>query len=577
MLRELHIQNFAIIQDLTLTFEDGLVVFTGETGAGKSIILDALSAILGERMDSTAIRKGAERAVIEGLFELDAQTQTVINPLLDEEGLLEEAGTLSLGRELRVEGRNIARVNGRSVSLSLLAAIGALLADLHGQSEHLSLLKVRHHLDLLDRFAHHESTLASYKAAFGDWSALQKQLQSLLEAEKTSGQRADMLHYQVQEIGSAKLQPQEEEELRAERTRLANAEALSSLTRDALARLDESAPEAAAVTDLLGAAARDLAELARIDPQTAPLAEQAEDALSILADLAYELRRYGEEIEFNPNRLDEIEERLALLTQLKRKYGGSIQSALNYLESAKLEMSQVENMGAQIAEVEQRITQIKTIMAGLAAQLSDKRRLAAESLQQGVERRLAELGMNSAHFQVSITCEESAEGLALPQGTFAFDSNGIDQVEFLIETNPGEGFKPLVKIASGGETSRLMLALKHELAQADQIPTLVFDEIDSGIGGRIGMTVGKLLWQLGRDHQVLCVTHLPQLAAFGDQHFHVRKLEAEGRTLTQVEELDGPAREHELAMMIGTDSAGTRQSAHEILDAAGRITGKIRA
>lgn len=577
MLRELHIQNFAIIQDLTLEFGDGLIVFTGETGAGKSIILDALSAILGERMDATAIRKGADKAVVEGTFTLEGHTREAVEALLEEEGLLDEPGMLSLGREIRGEGRSIARVNGRSVSLSLQSALGALLVDLHGQSEHLSLLKVKQHLVLLDRFAHNDAQLMAYKATYQEWAGLQDALNQLLEAEKTASQRLDMLHYQVQEISAAKLLAGEEESLRQERTRLANAEALSQMSRSALANLDEGGPESSAATDLLGEVVRDLNELARIDPNLASMAERADQALSGLADLAYELRGYAENIEFNPRRLDQIEERLNLVALLKRKYGGSIQSALDYLRAASGELEKIEHAEDQLADIGQKLEKVKIALAQAASELSESRKRAAQDLTKGMEAQLGRLQMKSAHFLVRMQQEERPDGLALAGRNLAFDSTGIDHVEFLVETNPGEGFKPLAKIASGGETSRLMLALKHVLAEVDQIPTLVFDEIDSGIGGKVGATMGGMLWQLGREHQVMCVTHLPQLAGFGDQHFHVSKQEADGRTFTRVRALEGEDREQELAQMIGTLSAGTRQSAREILASARQITGKIES
>ncbi|MEA4958543.1 MAG: hypothetical protein VB029_02410, partial [Anaerolineaceae bacterium] len=340
---------------------------------------------------------------------------------------------------------------------------------------------------------------------------------------------------------------------------------------------DEGGPESSAATDLLGEVVRDLNELARIDPNLASMAERADQALSGLADLAYELRGYAENIEFNPRRLDQIEERLNLVALLKRKYGGSIQSALDYLRAASGELEKIEHAEDQLADIGQKLEKVKIALAQAASELSESRKRAAQDLTKGMEAQLGRLQMKSAHFLVRMQQEEQPDGLALAGRNLAFDSTGVDHVEFLVETNPGEGFKPLAKIASGGETSRLMLALKHVLAEVDQIPTLVFDEIDSGIGGKVGATMGGMLWQLGREHQVMCVTHLPQLAGFGDQHFHVSKQEADGRTFTRVRALEGEDREQELAQMIGTLSAGTRQSAREILASARQITGKIES
>lgn len=575
MLEELHIHDFAIIEDLNLQFNSGLVVFTGETGAGKSIILDALGAILGARVDTTSVRKGADRAIVEGFFRLEGQERELINSLLEREGLLEEPDGLWLGREIRAEGRTIARVNGRTVSLSVQSEIGEALVDVHGQTEHLSLLKVRTHRDLLDRFAHDQEVLGLYQAQFKEWAVLVKKLDELHAIEKTARDRADMLKYQIQEISEARIKVDEEESLAQERTRLVNAETLSTLSQSALALLDEGTEISSAATDLLGQAGRDLAELARIDPQMQALAQQIEDALSSVSDIAYELRGYLEEIEFNPNRLDQIEERLDLFNRLKRKYGGSLASALTHLEASVSELEKVEGVDEQIGEVKEKISQMKQLLSESGLVLSDQRKLAAVRLAEGVEQQLHLLEMEKARFLVSLSEQESDQGLDVNGRRYAFDASGLDQIEFLIETNPGEGFKPLAKTASGGETSRLMLALKSVLAEVDHIPTLVFDEIDSGIGGRVGMTVGDMLWNLGRQHQVLCVTHLPQLAAFGDQHFHVSKRSENERTSTQVEQLMGEARVEELAAMLGANTPVTMESAREILNTVAAKTSKI--
>jgi len=575
MLEELRIRDFAIIDDLTLQFSPGLVVFTGETGAGKSIILDALNAILGARVDTTNIRKGADRALVEGVFRLDGPEREPVNRLLESEGLLEEPDRVYLGREIRAEGRTVARVNGRTVSMSFQAEIGEVLVDVHGQSEHLSLLKVRNHRDLLDRFAHDGELLKPYQEQYRKWTALEKRLEDLRAIERTSRDRADMLRYQIQEISDARIKIEEEDSLAQERARLMNAETLSSLSQSALAVLDESPEEGSAATDLLGQAARDLADLARIDPQMLSLAQQAEDALSSVSDLAYELRRYQEGIEFNPGRLDQIEERLELFSRLKRKYGGSLASALAHLQTSMQDLETVEGVEEQLGKVQEEIELVRQQLALSAQKLSEQRILAAIKLSDGVEEQLHLLEMKNARFQVALGTTESEQGLNLDGRTLAFDANGIDQIEFLIETNPGEGFKPLARTASGGETSRLMLALKTVLADVDHIPTLVFDEIDSGIGGRVGMTVGEMLWNLGKQHQVLCVTHLPQLAAFGDLHYHVSKHSEGDRTSTRVEELSGEARVGELAAMLGASTSATFASAREILQTVDQKTSKI--
>ena len=575
MLRELHIQNFAIITDLTLKFKPGLVVLTGETGAGKSIILDALSAVLGTRVDSGLVRAGSSQAFIEAVFELDDATLDTLKPLLEQEGLLDEERFLTLSREIRMEGRSIARVNGRSVNLSIQSEIGAALVDVHGQSEHLSLLKVKSHRQLLDRFAGNSNLLQEYQKHYRIWSDLKDELLELERVQSSAEERADILRYQIGQIEAAKLKPNEEENLLKERMRLANAETLSRYAQSALQTLDETSPETSSVTDLLGSVSHDLASLAKIDAQMQTLADQAETALSSLADIAFELRHYSEQIEFNPARLDQIELRIDLINSLKKKHGGSIETVLKFFASAQYELSKIEGVEEQIKEVSQKIRQVKETLAKLAKELSESRQQAANKMRAQMEEQLSLLEMKKTRLKVLIDQQEDDLGLPIKNG-IAFDLNGIDKVELLIETNPGEGFKPLAKIASGGETSRLMLALKEVLAEADQISTLVFDEIDSGIGGRVGMTVGSMLWQLGRHHQVMCVTHLPQLAAFGDQHFKVDKQNIHDRTITQVQEVTGERRVTELAEMLGSPGEQSVQTARELLSSVGKFTSTIQ-
>ncbi len=574
MIKELHIQNFAIITELTIQFVDGLVILTGETGAGKSIILDALGAVLGQRMDSSVVRQGEDKAFVEALFEPDEHTLNQLTPLLESEGLLEDGNSLLLSREIRAEGRSIARVNGRSVNLGLQAEIGALLVDVHGQSEHLSLLKVKSHRELLDRFARNGSLLDEYQVDYQRWQGVEAELKRLTQLQANVDERVDILRYQIGQIEAAKLSIDEEDALRQERTRLANAEVLSRHAQSALQTLDESDPQSFSVTDLLGNISNDLISLARIDPQTQSMSDQVESALTSLSDLAYELRRYNEQIEFNPARLDQIELRLDLINNLKRKHGGSVAEVLNFYHKAQNELEQIENVDAQIKEVKQEKERVKKTLAEKSLRIQKKRRESAQVLAEEMQKQLAQLEMKKAKLQVLLTQKPDLEGLDI-DGGLAFDAYGVDQVEFLIESNPGEGFKPLAKIASGGETSRLMLALKNVLADADQIPTLVFDEIDSGIGGRIGMTVGELLWKLSQHHQVMCVTHLPQLAAFGDQHLNVRKITEQSRTSTQVTQLKDQARTLELAEMAGSTSEKSLQTANELLATVQKIKGTI--
>lgn len=570
MLSELRIQNFAIIQSLELTLQPGLTTFTGETGAGKSIILDAITALLGGRAEPAFIRAGAERASIEALFLIPPASRPLILELLRGEDLLEDEESILISREIRLNGRSTARVNGHSVSVTLLRELGSFLVDIHGQSEHLSLLNVRQHLNLLDRFAASHNTLTAYQQIYRELRRTLKELETLRQSEQDAARRSDLLEYQAREIEEARLQAGEEETLRQERNRLANAENLSSLAQEALNLLDEGLPDSPALTDLLGQVIQALEGLARIDAEQNRLAEQALLINDTLAEISRDLRLYLDTIEFNPRRLEQVEERLDLIHRLKRKYGGSIEAVLAFARSARQELETIAHATERIAELEEKEKDLRQQLAELADRLSQIRQTAAAQLAKAVEAELADLSMAGARFSVDLRTQPDPHGLSLNGAgdPLAFDENGVDQVEFLIAPNTGEGLKPLVKIASGGETSRLMLALKRVLTQADSIPTLIFDEIDQGIGGRVGAVVGEKLWLLARQHQVLCVTHLPQLAAFGDQHFSVRKEVEGGRTATRVELLEGDARLIELAQMLGAVTQVNLNAARETLQMA---------
>ncbi len=570
MLSELRIENFAIIDKLALDFSAGLVIFTGETGAGKSIIMDALEMLLGGRAETSVLRADAARASVEGVFKLDQGNKPQILDVLKREDLLDDENYLTLAREVRREGRSVARINGRTVNVTLLREIGAFLVDIHGQTEHLSLLDVRAHLGLLDRFSNVENTLSAYRQIYTALQAVRRELDDLRRAQADSERRIEMLTFQAEEIESARLKPGEDEELRQERDRLANAESLAANAQEALGLIDEGSPETPAITDQFGQAAAALASLARIDTTQADLSARTESLLENLSDLAHDLRDYLETIEYNPKRLNETEERLDLMHRLMRKYGGTIEAVLAFGEKARADLEKITNAAEKLDELQAKEAKLLAELAQQGALLSEKRKKAAETLSKGIEAQLADLKMEQARFSVDFQTKPAANGLPLAGGSqrVAFDASGFDRVEFLVAPNPGEGLKPLAKIASGGETSRLMLALKNVLAKADQVPSLIFDEIDQGIGGRVGQVVGLKLWNLGRSHQVLCITHLPQLAAFGDQHFRVEKVIQNGRTSTSVVRLENEDRMLELAQMLGEVSEGTLRSASDILQSA---------
>jgi DNA repair protein RecN (Recombination protein N) len=558
MLEELHITNFAIIQDLEVQFEDGLMIFTGETGAGKSIILDAINVLVGGKVDASMVRDGSDRASLEASFIIPELTKREIADILKREELFEDSKSLTLAREIRAEGRAVARVNGRSVNVGILKELGSYLVDIHGQSEHLSLLDVHSHLGLLDRYAAVESELADYKTTYQQLLAIRRELKELRELEQESARRIELMTFQAQEIEAAQLKTGEDEELEQERSRLANAESLSASAQQAITLLDESSPDTSSAGDLLGQAQQLLNTLARIDRSRQPLAEQLALLNEQLADLSASLRDYLETIEYNPRRLEQVEERLEMIHQLKRKYGGSIEAVLQYGVNARRQLETIATASDRIAELDLAEKEINSLALEKARVLSARRKSTAVALSRAVEAELTDLNMKGARFSTSFG-DEKGETLT---------ASGMDAVEFLISPNPGEGLKPLVKIASGGETSRLMLALKNVLAKADYVPTLIFDEIDQGIGGRVGFVVGEKLWHLGRNHQVMCVTHLPQLAAFGDRHFKVLKHVFHERTITEVEALEDTGRIVELAQMNGSMSEANLNAAQEALTQA---------
>lgn len=569
MLTELHIHNFAIIDKLDLRFGPGLIILTGETGAGKSIILDAVVMLIGGKADTTFVRTDSDAAFVEGVFQLKGPEREAVHDILNREELMDDPNYVVLMREVRKEGRSVARVNGRTVSVSLLKEIGSLVVDIHGQAEHLSLLDSRAHLGLLDRFAEVSRPLSDYRQTYHALLGVRHELNELRKAQADADRRVEFLTYQAEEIEAARLKVGEDDELRKERDRLANAESLAQNAQEALAVLEEGSPETPAAMDLIGQAAQALHALAKIDSAQSELANQAEVLIETISDVVHNLRDYLEEIEFNPKRLDEVEERLDLIHSLTRKYGGNISAVIASGENARKQLETITGAADRIDELELDEAKLLEKLGKQGLALSEKRKSAATKMGSGIETELNDLKMSAAKFGVDFQTKPDPNGVPLNGGPrIGFDQNGIDRVEFLIAPNLGEGLKPLAKIASGGETSRLMLGLKNVLARADEVPSLIFDEIDQGIGGRVGMTVGQKLWNLSRSHQVFCVTHLPQLAVFGDEHYQVQKLIQGNRTLTRVERLDGEPRLLELSQMLGEVGEGTLRSAHELMQVA---------
>jgi DNA repair protein RecN (Recombination protein N) len=580
MLLELAIRNFAIIRDLRITFGDGLQAMTGETGAGKSIIIDALGAVLGSRISADLVRTDEPNAWVEAVFDLDRVShRQEVNDLLDELGIDYEDGMLILTRDIRENGRSTARVNGRTVPARVLAAIGEDLVDIHGQSEHLSLLRPAEHLPMLDRYAGTDALRAEVGVLVRRYRQIRDEIERIQSSERERAHQIDLLRFQVEEIAGANLDPDEEETLHRDRQVLANAERLRETAQQAYQLLEgddgPSATDTAGALDGLRRASVLLDDLAEVDPAGAgELATQVREALYLLEEWAPTARTYAESIEADPARLEAVEERLVLLRELQRKYGATIPDILAYAEQADAELAELDSSEQRADQLTNEMEQVRAEVGEIAARLSERRRAAAIELEQRVEQAIADLHMGGAAFRVDFRELGGDDRVSVSQDSEtverAFDATGIDRVEFLIAPNAGEEPRPLARIASGGETARLMLALKSILSDVDSTPTLVFDEVDVGVGGRSGQAVGEKLWGLSRDHQVIVISHLPQIAAFADKHLKISKLEQAGRTETSIFELAEQERIDEIAAMLDGVPA-TEASRRNAVEMLGRI------
>ncbi len=574
MLLELKVKDIGIIDEINWSLGDGLNVITGETGAGKSLVIDAVEALLSGKTDEEIIRHGAEEAQIEGVFTLPQDKNiSGLRELLIEKGLEADEETLVINCELRRQGRSIIRVNGRAVAKGLLQQIGRLLVDVHGQSEHLSLLDRKRHLDFLDSYAHNLDLRSDFGAKALELNKAEQELKALVRSEEELARREELLRFQIDEIDQANLRERDEEELERERNILASAEKLKALSYEAYQGLygEDAAGPSASAADRLNEAIRAMKKLIELDPEMKRYLDSLEETLYGLQETAQDIRAYGERLEYDPERLEEIESRLEFVRSLKRKYGQTITGVLDYLARAESELERLSRSSDRQAELGEMCSRLKEEMGGMAFQLSGARSQAAKKLVNKVKRELQDLDMSQVDFEVDINQVRDEEGIPFPDGkTYAFNNEGVDNVEFIASTNPGEPLKPLAKIASTGEISRFMLALKGVLSEADNIPVLVFDEIDIGVGGRSGEIIGKKLWVLSRQHQTICVTHLPQIAAFADEHFRVQKEVSGDRTLSRLETLRDESRVEELAAMLGGSqyTETSLDNARELLEKA---------
>ena len=553
MLEHLHIRNVALIKESEISFGDGLNILTGETGAGKSMIIDSLQFALGGRAGKDFLRHGEKQAAVEALFSVQSQALT---EKLAENGIVpEEDGTLLITRTLSEAGKSVCRINGSTVTVGMLKEIAEDMIDIYGQHEHQSLLNPVKHIRLLDRFcgAGFGEAMEEYKNSRQRLKDLEKQLTILIGDESQREQRMDMLLFQKEEIEAAELQEGEEDALLEQKKRLSSMERLIRLTGESVTLLYDGDDRAPSACDQLGDALAKLQEAAEYDAALSPLADALADGYAAVEDCARELKREAEEQEADPEELERIEERLQLFYKLKRKYGGSIEAVLEFYEKAVQELEFLSNSSEKAAELSAKKAAEEKRLSALAETLTARRRATAELVEEQIETALHDMEMKHARFHIQI--EEKAD----------WGADGKDKVEFLISANAGEPLKPLAKIASGGEMSRVMLALKTVLVDADEIGTFIFDEIDTGVSGRTARRVGEKMRFLGGKRQLLCITHLPQIAAMADNHFLIEKESDAGETVTRVTALDEEGAVREVARLMNDVTETTLAAARELL------------
>lgn len=561
MLSLLHIENIAIIESADIRFDSGLNVLTGETGAGKSIVIDAISAVLGQRTSRELIRTGAKSALVTAVF-------TGLPPLawLADNGV-DQGEELLLQREIQGDGRNACRLNGRPITVAQMRELGRCLLDIHGQHDGQQLLDPACHLAYLDRFGRTLPLLEDYQAAFAQVSRIRKEIAGLKMDDAERSRRVDTLQFQIRELERAELTPGEDEELSARRRLLQSSGKLMDGLQEGLMALS-GGEDSSGACDLIAQAEGALRSIVRYDPSLEELAEQLSSLRSAADDAAELLRDRTREMEFSPDELDQLESRLDVIYRLKKKYGSTVAEMLDYLERCRRELDQIEFADDAIARLEKDLAKAKKAALERGQKLSAARKKAAKALQARVQDELRQLDMPKVQFETEFSPSQGEDGM---------EAGGLEQAQFLMSANVGEALKPIHKIASGGELARIMLALKNVLAEDDGIGSLVFDEVDTGVSGRAAQKIAEKMAQVARRKQVLCVTHLPQIAAMADTHFSVEKGERGGRTYTHVARLDRPGREQELSRLMAgsTLTDALRQSAAELLSRAEEYRAKL--
>lgn len=534
MLQELSIKDFAIIDEIQISFQPKMTVLTGETGAGKSIIIDALGLLAGGRGSTEFIRKGEKKAVIQGLFTLPREANTY--NILEEYGIDSEDGQIILQRDLYRGGRNICRINGMMVNLATLRKVGETLIDIHGQNEHQKLMKPENHIDLLDEYDKKTSELRNqYQVVYQNYRKLKLSMEKKEADEKAWAQRLDMLNFQVKEIGEAGLKINEEDELVEEKNKLDNFQAIHDALELSYQILSG---EKIDVVGNLGNAMNELSDVSDLSENLQEINTKISDAFYSLEDVARDISDELDSMEWNGERLNEIEERLELIHQLKRKYGDTIEDILHYHSRIVKELREMENAEQNSEKQERQLSEALEKVKELAIKLSKQRKKSTKKLEKMIHKQLSALYMDKAVFEVKFLNNSKLY------------SKGIDKVEFYIQTNPGEEMGPLAKIASGGELSRIMLALKTIFSQKMGVTSIIFDEVDTGVSGRVAQAIAEKISQISNNSQVLCITHLPQVAAIADNHYYISKSVNDGRTETSLEELDEKQKIREIARML---------------------------
>ncbi|MBT1044569.1 DNA repair protein RecN [Enterococcus faecium] len=559
MLQEISITNFAIIPELRLSFHEGMTALTGETGAGKSIIIDALGLLAGGRGSSDYIRQGAEKCVLEGLFELPKQEG--FSELMVELGIETDEDNLIVRRDMSLTGKNVCRVNGHIITLANLRRIGSYLVDIQGQNEHQELFQPESHLALLDRFGDvaFQQKKKSYQQEYISYRELEKRVRKVQQNEKSYVQRIDMLHFQQEEIAAADLQVGEEEKLKEEREKLSNYQKIADGLAAGYGALTNNEQNS---VDGVGLAVSELQGIAHLDVEYEAIYENIQSAYYLLQDAIGDMSRQIDLLELDESRLEEVTQRLELIRQLKRKYGESIESILAYYDEITEELASSDFSEGQLDKMKEELEQKELLLQQQAADLHEARKKIAKELEKSILHELKSLYMENTEFEVRFLKEENRQ----------LNHDGFDQIEFYITTNPGEPLKPLVKVASGGELSRMLLALKTIFSSEQGVTSIIFDEVDTGVSGRVAQAIADKISQISKYSQVLCITHLPQVAAVADYQYYIVKAVIDGRTQTSVSELKTKEREEEIARMLAGSEITklTLEHAKELLKLAKR-------